>query len=191
MDQNSALPFCKVSAFLCRLEIFRDFNLLHVDFKCCSCPSASCVSAANGISWNIGAAEVLFWLTICNLFVIITSSPSLFWSYCTFFVAFYYFSCVYICGLLFHVFSLTFFFCARNWPSGCCVSALIINNWIIIIININIVIDGKGGSNNISHIYSSFSIPITTSLITSIIITGILALRMSCWWVQRTVSSVT
>lgn len=87
---------------------FRDFNLLRVDIKCCSCPSASCASAANGISWDIGAVQVLFGLTICNLIVIITSSPNFLCSYCIFslrFIIFHvfifvvcYFMCFLICS---------------------------------------------------------------------------------------------
>jgi len=39
--QNFVLTFWKVTAFVCRLEISRDFTLFHVDFKCPNCASAT------------------------------------------------------------------------------------------------------------------------------------------------------
>jgi hypothetical protein len=47
--KNFVLTFWKVTAFMCRLEISRDFTLFQVDFKC-----PNCVSAANAIRRDNG-----------------------------------------------------------------------------------------------------------------------------------------
>lgn len=46
MISNLALPSCKQSAYLCRIEIFR---LDNIDLKLRNCPSARSASAVNAI----------------------------------------------------------------------------------------------------------------------------------------------
>jgi hypothetical protein len=52
-DKNFAFPFSRMSAFMCRTQNLRKFNLFSIDSRRRSCPSARCASAAKGVSGDI------------------------------------------------------------------------------------------------------------------------------------------
>ena len=63
------------------------------------------------------------------------------------FIICYCYSCVYICGWLFHLFSLMFLCCPCNWSSGCCVRRLVqrIQLLLLLLLFLLLVVVGCGG----------------------------------------------
>jgi len=57
MDKNFAFPFWKLSAFICRTQNLRKFNLFNIDSRRRKCPSARCASAAQGISGDMDVSS--------------------------------------------------------------------------------------------------------------------------------------
>lgn len=121
---ESAWPFFKLllnsllSAFTCQIKIwyFTLFDVLTLDALQQLMPWAGMV---------VCTMEGLFWLTVCYITVIMGTKICC--NCIVIFIMSYYFSCVYVCGSLFHVFSLMFLCCPCNWPHGCYVSTFTIN----------------------------------------------------------------